>query len=104
KTRSAAWCSTRSASRQRHCGHQPFIFSRSLMGSCRAPPAARSEPRLDGVPDFWREVDPVEPCDLLDPGRRSYVDLGHVVSDYIDADKDQPLLSEARTDRGADLV
>src|ERR1051326_6138946 len=74
------------------------------LNSGRTPPAARTKPRLDRVPDIDREIDAVEPCDLLDPGGRCHVDLGHVVADDVDPDKDEPVLPEARTDRGADLA
>src|SRR5260370_8661690 len=70
----------------------------------RAAGAARGEARLDRVPDIYREIDPVEPSDLLDAGRRGHVDLGHVVADHVDPDKNQPLRPEARPDRGANLA
>src|SRR5205085_7466597 len=72
--------------------------------SSRAAVGARREPRLDRVPDRRREIDAVEPRDLLDPGRRGHVDFGHVIADDVDPDKYQPLLSQAWPDRGADIT
>src|SRR5437660_3987275 len=82
-------------------GHQ---LLRGLFRLGRTAIGAGGEPRLDRVPDRRREIDAVEPGDLLDAGRRGHVDLGHVIADDVDADKYQPLLSEARPDRGADVA
>ena len=47
---------------------------------------------LDGVPDIGFQLGAVKMVDLLQAGGRSDVDFGHVVTDHVDADEDQPLL------------
>src|SRR6516162_4491731 len=72
--------------------------------SRRAALGALGDPGFYRVPDLWRDLHPVEPRDLLDAGRRGDVDLGQPVADHIDADKDQPLGTQGRPDRRADLA
>ena len=65
---------------------------------------ALGEPRLDRVPNLRRDLDAVEPRDLLNAGRRGDVDLGQPIADHVDPDKDQALIAQGRPDRRADLA
>src|SRR6516225_10267019 len=72
--------------------------------SRRAALGALGDPGFYRVPDLWRDLHTVEPRDLLNAGRRGDVDLGQPVADHVDADKDQPLGAQGRSDRSADLA
>src|SRR5690606_19162302 len=59
---------------------------------------------LDRVPDHRGDVGAAEALDLADAGGGGDVDLGEVVADDVDADKDHVELLEARADGCADLA
>ena len=59
-------------------------------GSGRTAIGTLGKPHFDRVPDLRRNLDPVEPRDFLDAGRRGDVDLGQPVADHVDTDKDEP--------------
>src|ERR1700751_808604 len=82
------------------------VIERLLCGliSRRAALGAIGQPGFDSVPYLRRDLYTVEPRDLLDSGRRGDVDLGQPVADYVDANKDEPLGAQGRSDRGADLT
>src|SRR5208282_6292867 len=62
------------------------------------------KPGFDRIPDLRRDLDALEPRDLLDAGRRGDVDLRQPVADHVDADKDEPLGTQGRPDRSTDLA
>src|SRR5258708_15715851 len=62
------------------------------------------EPCLDRIPDERLQSAPVEPVDLTNAGRRGHVDLGQIVADDVDADEEQALPAQRRTDRRTDLA
>src|SRR5260370_1218458 len=75
------------------CDYQIEVSGLAIVESC-----------LDRVPDERLQSAPVEPVDLLNAGRRGHVDLGQIVADDVDADEEQALPAQRRTDRRADFA
>src|SRR6185436_8063667 len=59
---------------------------------------------LDGIPDPCRKIDVIKAVDLLNARGRGDVDLGQVIANDVDADEDQPLFLQGRTDRIANFA
>src|SRR5512132_2169872 len=60
--------------------------------------------RLDHVPDHGGDVRAAKLGHLADAGGRGDVDLSEIVTDHVDADKDQSALFQLRPKPGADLL
>src|SRR5690606_5361532 len=58
---------------------------------------------FDSVPDHHRNIGPAEALDLANAGGRGDVDLGEVIANHVDADKDHVAFFERRGDGGADF-
>src|SRR4029079_7492038 len=63
-----------------------------------------SPARFDRVPDEGGDIGPAAALDLADAGRRRDVDLGEIVADDVDADKDEAARLQRRPDALADLA
>src|SRR5215469_4877423 len=103
RNRSSAWCSTRRAVRPGRCALRSCSRILVVLTSGGPPFGSFREPYFDRVPDLRGNIDPIEPRDLLDAGRRGDIDLCQPVADYIDPDKDEPLRTQGWPDRVADL-
>src|SRR5580698_3507256 len=86
----------RSSSRQRRSVRRMVLSSIALI--------SRSPARFDRIPDFTSKIAAGESTDLLNAGRRSHVDLGEPVADYIDARENEAALLQCRSDGFADLA
>src|SRR6185312_825792 len=89
-------------SRRRPIGGDPI--NRDAAAVPRGPVAKScSDLRLDAVPDRLLDLHPVESRDLLQTRGRGDVDLGEVIANHVDPNKNHPLVPQGRPDRLADF-